>query len=53
MMTMNEAQDLVKFAFEHGSTGDTFVTNSKAASVRTIVDALMVEYGPVSYTHLA
>ena len=45
MMTMNEAQDLVKFAFENGSTGDTFVTNSKAASVRTIVDALMVEYG--------
>ena len=45
MMTMDEAQDLVKFAFEHGNTGDTFVTNSKAASVRTIVEALMLEYG--------
>lgn len=47
MMTMDEAQDLVQFAFEHGSTGDTFVTNSKAASVRCIVDALMLEYGLV------
>ncbi len=40
MMTLDDAVDLVLYAFEHGSPGDIFVQKAPAASVETVVEAL-------------
>lgn len=40
MMTMQQAQKLVIFAFEHGNTGDTFVLNAPVADVMTVLCAV-------------
>lgn len=40
MMTLEEAVDLVLFAFEHGSSGDIFVQKSPAATVHDLAVAL-------------
>lgn len=40
MMTLNDAVDLVLFAFEHGNPGDIFVQKAPAASVQTLAKAL-------------
>ncbi len=40
MMTMQQAQRLVIFAFEKGQTGDTFVLNCPVASVMTVLCAV-------------
>lgn len=40
IMTLEEAIDLVTYAFNHGSTGDLFVQKSPATSIGTIAEAL-------------
>lgn len=41
MMTLEDAVDLVLYAFEHGSNGDIFVQKAPAATVDTLVQALL------------
>jgi len=41
MMTLDDAVDLVLFAFEHGSPGDIFVQKAPAASIDTLARALV------------
>jgi UDP-N-acetylglucosamine 4,6-dehydratase len=40
MMTLDDAIDLVLFAFEHGQNGDIFVQKAPAATVETLAEAL-------------
>ena len=40
MMTLDNAVDLVLFAFEHGNPGDIYVQKSPAATIETIAKAL-------------
>jgi UDP-N-acetylglucosamine 4,6-dehydratase len=40
MMTLDDAVDLVLFAFEHGKSGDIFVQKAPAATIQTLVHAL-------------
>lgn len=40
MMTLNDAVDLVLYAFEHGETGDLFVQKAPAATVDTLAKAI-------------
>ncbi|MBS4058256.1 MAG: polysaccharide biosynthesis protein [Bacteroidales bacterium] len=44
MMTLNDAVDLVLYAFEHGENGDLFVQKAPAATLTTLVDALQELY---------
>jgi UDP-N-acetylglucosamine 4,6-dehydratase/5-epimerase len=44
MMTLDEAVDLVLFAFEHGNNGDIFVQKSPACTIDTLVKALLELY---------
>ena len=44
MMTLEDAVDLVLFAFENGKNGDLFVQNAPAASLVTLAKALTVLY---------
>ncbi|MBB5367755.1 MULTISPECIES: polysaccharide biosynthesis protein [unclassified Janthinobacterium] len=41
MMTLEDAVDLVLYAFEHGRNGDIFVQKAPAATVETLVQALL------------
>lgn len=41
MMTLEDAVDLVLYAFEHGRNGDIFVQKSPAATVETMTRALL------------
>lgn len=41
MMTLNDAVDLVMYAFEHGRNGDIFVQKAPAATVQTLAHALL------------
>jgi UDP-glucose 4-epimerase len=41
MMTLEEAVDLVLFAFEHGVNGDLFVQKSPAATIGTLAQAIL------------
>lgn len=41
MMTLDQAVDLVLYAFEHGSNGDIFVQKSPAATLETLAAAMM------------
>lgn len=41
MMTLEDAVDLVLFAFEHGSQGDLFVQKAPAATIDTLADAII------------
>ena len=41
MMSLDEAVDLVLYAFEHGSNGDIFVQKAPAATVETLAQALL------------
>lgn len=43
MMTLEDAVDLVWYAFEHGRQGDLFVQKSPAATIATLAEA-MLEY---------
>lgn len=44
MMTLNDAVDLVLFAFEHGQPGDIFVQKAPAATIETLAKALLEFY---------
>jgi len=41
MMTLEDAVDLVLYAFEHGANGDIFVQKAPAATIETLVNALL------------
>lgn len=41
MMTLEDAVDLVLYAFEHGCNGDIFVQKAPASTVETLVTALL------------
>lgn len=41
MMTLDDAVDLVLYAFEHGRNGDIFVQKAPAATIKTLKDALL------------
>lgn len=42
MMTLGDAVDLVFYAFEHGNNGDIFVQKAPAATIKTLVEALLL-----------
>ncbi|GHT09942.1 UDP-glucose 4-epimerase [Bacteroidia bacterium] len=44
MMTLDDAVDLVLYAFEHGSNGDLFVQKAPAATIQTLAEALLELY---------
>ena len=41
MMTLDDAVDLVLYAFEHGNQGDLFVQKSPAVTIGTLADAIL------------
>jgi UDP-N-acetylglucosamine 4,6-dehydratase len=41
MMTLDDAVDLVMYAFEHGKPGETFVQKAPAATIETLAQALV------------
>jgi UDP-N-acetylglucosamine 4,6-dehydratase len=41
MMTLDDAVDLVLYAFEHGNNGDIFVQKAPAATVRVLAQAIL------------
>jgi UDP-N-acetylglucosamine 4,6-dehydratase len=41
MMTLDDAVDLVLYAFEHGNAGDIFVQKAPAATVQTLTQAIV------------
>ncbi len=45
MMTLDEAVDLVLFAFQNGNPGDIFVQKSPAATIEILAKALLEIYG--------
>jgi UDP-glucose 4-epimerase len=45
MMTLDDAVDLVLFAFEHGKNGDIFVQKSPAATIAVLAEALITMMG--------
>jgi UDP-N-acetylglucosamine 4,6-dehydratase len=44
MMTLEDAVDLVLYAFEHGQSGDMFVQKAPASTIGTLVNALLELY---------
>lgn len=44
MMTLEDAVDLVLYAFEHGNQGDLFVQKSPAATIKVLAQALIELY---------
>lgn len=48
MMTLEDAVDLVLFAFENGKQGDLFVQKSPAATIKVLADALIGLYESTS-----
>lgn len=44
MMTLDDAVDLVLYAFEHGENGDLFVQKAPSATLVTLIDALKKIY---------
>jgi UDP-N-acetylglucosamine 4,6-dehydratase len=49
MMTLDDAVDLVLYAFEHGNPGDIFVQKSPAATIETLGKALTELMGVPGY----
>jgi UDP-glucose 4-epimerase len=41
MMTLDDAVDLVLYAFEHGTNGDIFVQKAPAATIETLAKAIL------------
>ncbi len=41
MMTLDDAVDLVKFAWDHGANGDLFVQKAPAATIETLAKAVL------------
>lgn len=48
MMTLDDAVDLVQFAFEKGNNGDLFIQKSPAATIQTLAEALISLYNSKS-----
>jgi UDP-glucose 4-epimerase len=44
MMTLDDAVDLVLYAFQHGNNGDLFVQKAPAATIKTLAQALISLY---------
>ncbi|MDR2085170.1 MAG: polysaccharide biosynthesis protein [Bacteroidales bacterium] len=44
MMTLNDAVDLVLYAFEHGNSGDLFIQKAPAATIDTLANAILELY---------
>ncbi|HZF67857.1 MAG TPA: polysaccharide biosynthesis protein [Gemmatirosa sp.] len=44
MMSLDDAVDLVLYAFEHASPGDLFVRKAPAATLQTLVEALRIVF---------
>lgn len=44
MMTLDDAVDLVMYAFEHGKQGDIFVQKAPASTIETLAQALLKIY---------
>ena len=40
-MTLNDAVDLVLYAFKHGEQGDLFVQKAPAATIQTLAEAII------------
>lgn len=49
MMTLEDAVDLVMYAFEHGNNGDIFVQKAPAATIETLAKALTRLLGKDQY----
>ena len=49
MMTLNDAVDLVLYAFEHGQNGDIFVQKAPAATIKVLAEALTELLGKPNY----
>lgn len=47
MMTLDDAVDLVMYAFEHGHNGDLFVQKAPAATLSTLAQALKETYAKI------
>ncbi len=45
MMTLEEAVDLVVYAYENGGNGDTFVHKAPACTIQTLAEAILSVYG--------
>lgn len=52
MMTLDDAIDLVVYAFEHGENGDLFVQKAPAATLSTLAQALKEVYGRIDKKYL-
>lgn len=48
MMTLDDAVDLVLYAFQHGKNGDLFVQKAPAATLDVLANALIELYSPVT-----
>lgn len=53
MMTLDDAVDLVIYAFEHGENGDLFVQKAPAATLEVLAKALKEVYGRIDKKYLA
>ena len=51
LMDMNEAVDLVLFAFNHGRTGDLFIRKSPACTIGTLAEAVKKIFNPAAKIH--
>ena len=49
MMTLDDAVDLVLYAFEHGENGDIFVQKAPAAPIKVLAEALTELLGKPNY----
>jgi hypothetical protein len=52
MMTLNDAVDLVVYAFEHGENGDLFVQKAPAATLDVLARALKETYAELDPKYL-
>ena len=52
MMTLNDAVDLVIYAFEHGKNGDLFVQKAPAATLDVLAQALKETYAELDSKYL-
>lgn len=53
MMTLDDAVDLVIYAFTHGRNGDLFVQKAPAATLETLATALKETYGKIDSRYLS
>jgi UDP-glucose 4-epimerase len=50
MMTLEDAVELVLYAFQHGSNGDLFVQKAPAATIQTLTEAILQLMGRPMHT---